>query len=622
MRKALLNIKPIAIFSLLTFIFTACYSQGKEPQVKVAVETAQKQHIKTEVSSTAKEGGRIINISLTNPASAKQNLQAINITITPGTRIPDGTPYMKGADQMQDHEGQMIKMETGKEHKYKNSNMYLLFKRGEDDYLLVGLISWRTFLCNIIAENGVVKILGDGDNKEIKANEKIAFDKAVYLQSTSWQDLLQQYAGLIAKENKMKAPPDVAWKGWSTWDFYVQRFLSEDVETNMEAITNLDVNANIIQIDGGWWQQRGDYFDTRDNLPDGIKGIIEKIHKAGYKAGLHFDGMRVSEGAKIVKEHPDYFIHTEKGDLLEIGKDVVTKDPLVLWDFSNPGARAYIKDVMRHAKENWKVDYFKIDFLRQGLIKGVSHLPVTNLERFRMGINAMKEGFGKDVYFLACSSNFGSMIGLSDAVRTGGDIQPNYEAVKTRAQHTSASYYFHPALFNLDPDYLVLRSKEESNERDGKKPSLNYDEASMWANYLSIYGNVRFESDNIALLKPEKKELIKRTFSMPFFNNVIPMDLWDHYTTYTDVPNFFLAKTDNGTICIGLFNWENSDADFTVSGFKQNASLKEFNGATQLQTANGNISLPLKGVRSILLEYKGKETFDQLRKQLKLVVKR
>ncbi|MEJ7672663.1 MAG: hypothetical protein WKF59_08105 [Chitinophagaceae bacterium] len=227
-----------------------------------------------------------------------------------------------------------------------------------------------------------------------------------------------------------------------------------------------------------------------------------------------------------------------------------------------------------------------------GLFKGVSHLPVTNLERFRMGIKAMKEGFGNDVYFLACSANFGSMIGLSDGDRTGGDIHPNYETVKTRAQHASASYYFHPKLFNLDPDYVVLRSEEETNERDGKKPSLNYDEAAMWANFVSIYGNARFESDNIPLLKPEKKALIQKSFSMPFFNKTIPMDLWDHYNTYTDAPNFFLAKTDNGTICLGLFNWESKDASFTVSGFRQDAGFKEFTGDVQFKTANGRLIVP------------------------------
>jgi alpha-galactosidase len=420
MTKFFQQFKQTACSALLVVTSSAvCFGQSKAPQIKVAVETVQKQTIKTQFSSTPNKSDHLININLINQTGSNQNLKSINITVTPNILIPDGTPYVKGADHMGDKEGQMMKMQTGEKPKYNNSNMYLMFKRGEEDYLLVGLISWRTFLCNIITENGLIKIIGDGDGKELKAGQRVAFDKVVYMQDKSWQDLQERYAVIIAKENGVKAPKNANWTGWSTWDFYVQKFLPGDVESNTEAIKNLNIPVNIIQLDGGWWQQRGDYFETRDNLPGGIKSIIEKIHKAGYKAGLHFDGMRVSKGSKVVKEHPDYFIHTDKGGLFEFNKDVITKDPLVYWDFSNAGARDYIKRAMKNAKENWKADYLKIDFLRHGLFKGISYLPVTNLERFRMGINAMKEGFGNDVYFLACSANFGSMIGLSEALRTG-----------------------------------------------------------------------------------------------------------------------------------------------------------------------------------------------------------
>lgn len=324
------------------------------------VQTKQGDAIKAVSRMVENATAKTFDIDLINQSFASQNLQFINVTVTPGVLIPDGTTYMKGADEMEVREGQMMKMVTGKKPQYEHCNMYLMFKRGEKDYLLVGVISWRTFLCNILTENGVVKITGDGDNKEIKAGQKVAFDKVVYMQDKSWQDLQERYADLIAKENQVTVPKKAFWTGWSTWDFYRQAFVSADVESNMKAFKKLNVKGNIIQLDGGWWKQRGDYFDVRDNIPGGIKSIIEKIHKDGYKAGLHFDGMRVSKAATVVKEHPDYFLHNQKGDILEIGTDVVTKDPLVYWDFSHAGAREYIKNVMKNARDNWKVNYFKI----------------------------------------------------------------------------------------------------------------------------------------------------------------------------------------------------------------------------------------------------------------------
>lgn len=109
--------------------------------------------------------------------------------------------------------------------------------------------------------------------------------------------------------------------------------------------------------------------------------MIDKIHKSGYKAGLHFDGYRVSKAAKIVKEHPEYFVHDSTGGFLEVDKDPVSGMPLLIWDYSHPGAQNHITEVMRNARENWGVDYFKIDFMWYGLFNGVNHLPVTNVGR-------------------------------------------------------------------------------------------------------------------------------------------------------------------------------------------------------------------------------------------------
>ncbi|TZF86481.1 hypothetical protein FW774_05415 (plasmid) [Pedobacter sp. BS3] len=607
-------------FTLLTVVLLAAShcALAQQSTLQVNVQTANGGNISTHINKTGDSRQEIYTIELKNPDKQSRNLTGIHVTLRPNPLIPDGTTYVIGADEMLRNEGNAVLTQTGKSTRNNDNNMYLMFKNSDTDYMLVGVLSWRTFLCQIFSDNGMVHINGDGDNKELKAGEKVAFEKIVCMHDASWQNLLDRYADLIVKENKVPVPPDVHWKGWATWDFYVQHFLPGDVTRNTQIIQDMHVDVNIIQIDGGWWKQRGDYFDVRDNIPGGIKAMVEQIHKAGYKAGLHFDGYRVSKGAHIVKAHPEYFLHTANGDLLEKGMDPVTKDPLVYWDYSHPGAQSYITRVMKNARENWKVDYFKIDFMRNGLVaKGKSYLPVTNVERYRMGIMAMKKGIS-DAYFLACSPNFGVNIGLIPASRTGPDIQPDYESVKVRAQHNSGSYYFSKKIYQCDPDYLVLRSKAESNERDGKRASLTYEQAAMWANFVAIYGNVRLESDELSLLADNKKELIKQTFNMPFFDKTVPMDFWDHYTSASDAPNFYLAKSTDGEICIGLFNWSADNAAFKITGFTSDGVLTAYNGNNAIKITNGVLSCHLKGISSVLLKYTGNETFDRLRKELVL----
>lgn len=610
-----------AIFMIIYLVISMSYTPilAQSSSVKVDVKTISNANLNISIDEEESKNQQIYSINLKNDTKTTQNLSRVNVTVTPKKLIPNGTTYVVGSDEMNRKEGYAIQTLTGQAIKNNDNNMYLMFKNSETDYVLVGVLSWRTFLCQIFTEDGVVHINGDGDGKQLNSEEEVKFEKVVYMRDASWQNLLDRYAILIAKENNVTKPPKVSWTGWATWDFYVQYFLPEDIDRNTNLIADLGVNPNIIQIDGGWWKQRGDYFDVRDNIPGGIKAMVEKIHQKGYKAGLHFDGFRASAGAKIVKEHPEYFVHDESGQILKIGKDPVTKDALVSWDYSHPGAQKFIYDVMKNARDNWKVDYFKIDFMRDGLLaKGKSYLPVTHVERYRMGVDAMRKGMG-NAYFLACSPNFGVNIGFTEATRTGPDIDPDYEAVKTRAQSNSANYYFAQKIYNVDPDYLVLRDKTQSNERDGKKPSLTVQEGQMWANFVSIYGNARLQSDELSLLPTEKMEIIKNNFNLPFFEKTIPMDWWDHYKTNSDVPNFFLAKGENGDICLAIFNWADKDANFKISGFKKAAAFKSYLGNTAFKTEDGNLTIKLKGVESILLKYEGKQTFDELRKALQLI---
>lgn len=606
-------IKSIFVFTAILFFNKVIFAQ----KTNVEIASVQNGSFKNIITKKGNAGNIEYTVNLSNTSKTSQNLTSININFTPDKLIADGTQFMVGADEMMRHEGNMLQQQTGMPLRSKNNNMYMMFKNSATDYMLVGVISWRTFLCSIYPENGTVHIEADGDNKLIKGDGSFPFEKFVCLHDASWQNLLDRYATMIAVENKVPAPPKIQWKGWATWDFYRQYFTADAVDRNIKDITGLNVKPNIIQIDGGWWKQRGDYFDVRENLPGGIKAIAKKIHKAGYKAGLHFDGFRASEGSNIVKQHPEYFVHTAEGKLLELDRDKVTNDPQVVWDYSHPGAQQYITSVMKNARENWKIDYFKIDFMRQGLTKGANYLPVTNVERYRMGINAMRKGI-QNAYFLACSPNFGVNIGLVEATRTGPDIDPDYEAVKIRAEHNSGSYYFAQKLYNCDPDYLVVRSAAESNKEDRKKPSLTYDQAQMWSNFVSIFGNVRLASDELNLLKDEKKKILVKTFDMPFFTTCIPVDLWSHYKTDSDAPNLYLAKTADGIICLGVFNWDDKDASFTISGFKNESSFKEFSGDKAWQTNNNSLSISLKGIHSVLLKYNGKESFEKLKEELML----
>lgn len=602
----------------LALLWLGAITFARADGLTVQVEATPSAQVQATVTPTLRGRESHYNVQLVNRSSGGARLQRITAHLRLDRPIPHGTRYMIGADA-QEPDGHMEQLVVGQPAPNDHSNMYVLFRRNAADYLLVGVISWRTFRCNLSASDGGIRIAGDGESKLLKSGESVGFERIVSLEGPSWQDLLDRYAQLIVEENRVAPPPDVTWRGWSTWDFFARGFKREDVDENIRTMEVLGVPMNIVQLDGGWWPHRGDYLAARANLPGGVKAIADHVHAGGYRMGLHFDGFRAEMSSAIVKEHPEYFLRTKEGGLVKLSP--TSSNPLVVWDYSHPGAVDYIRAVMRNARENWGIDYFKIDFMRNGLTQGESHLPITSVERFRLALRAMREGMGPDAYFLACSANFGSVIGLVDGSRIGQDIHPEYQRVRALVRHTSASYYLHRRTFNADCDYLVLRSQAESNRRDGKHPSLTLAQATMWAHYVALCGNARFESDSVPLLGAEKKERVRTCFNLPFFTRLIPLDLWDHYRSTTDAPNVFLAQAEDGRIVLALFNWDEEPGVFSLAGFSREPPFRPMDGNAHTRFDAGRLVVSLSGVESVLLEYTGGQSFDELRRRLDVSIR-
>jgi alpha-galactosidase len=372
----------------------------------------------------------------------------------------------------------------------------------------------------------------------------------------------------------------------------------------------------LIQIDGGWWTARGDYQSVRaDLLPGGIKAIAARITSEGKVPGLHFDGFRGDANSEIYKTHPDYFLHDQDGKLIvEVNEkpDKVMKN--IYFDYSHPGARAFIAECIRNMKENWGIRYFKVDFMRYGLeddIKAANkqvktikaHDPtITSVERFRLGMKTMREAMGPDIYFLGCSAVFGPCIGFVDGMRTGGDISPRYEAFPERSLANLGHFYLSGKVFNGDADYLVFREAIDEDDKVSKEKvkhggSMTMNEAQMWADLNKLYGNCRLHSDNLMTLRPERQALVKEVFQYPAMDETVPLDVWRHATNKGDGFELVLARKDKDTY-LGVFNWGDTPKEYALAAFGKPEPVK------------------LAGRHSVILKYDGEDTFVQLCQKL------
>ncbi len=75
--------------------------------------------------------------------------------------------------------------------------------------------------------------------------------------------------------------------------------------------------VELFVLDDGWFSTRcsetsglGDWWANKDRLPDGIKGLSEKVEALGLKFGLWFELEMVNKDSQLYREHPDWIIAT------------------------------------------------------------------------------------------------------------------------------------------------------------------------------------------------------------------------------------------------------------------------------------------------------------------------
>ena len=583
------------------------------PDIQVDVKASQPVATTQSLKEEANGFQRLV-ITLSNKGKEPLTIEKITVRIPLAEKLTKDQELIYGGSCM--GRTPMLRENVGSQTKKSSSHMYEMLRLSDGKYLFAGSLSWRIFLPNFTLNDGAIEIWSHGEGKQLKPGQSIQYEQIVLKRSDDWLALLDQFGAAIAVENGISKLKPADYKGWATWDYYGRVFTDQDVYKNMDELNKLAPEANMVQIDGGWWIERGDYQTVRPNLPGGIKAIVSRIKSEGKTPGLHFDGFRGDAASEICKAHPEYFLHDQDGKMIveikELPDRVMT---YTYFDYSHPGARAHIAECIRNMKENWGVTYFKVDFMRYGLendimlkkkhVKSIkAHDPtITGVERFRLGMQAMREAMGPDSYFLGCSAVFGPCIGFVDGMRTGGDISPRYDAFPERCLANLSNFYLSGKVWNGDADYVVFREAADEDatvsQEDVKHGgSMTLNEAQMWADFNKVYGVTRLSSDNLMTLRPERQALVKEVFQYPAMDETVPLDLWRHGKNKGDGFELVLARKGK-EVYLGVFNWGDTPKEYDVTAFGKADPVK------------------LDGRHSVILKYDGKESFAQLCEKLK-----
>lgn len=174
-----------------------------------------------------------------------------------------------------------------------------------------------------------------------------------------------------------------------------------------------ELGVELMVLDDGWFGKRnledcslGDWYPDRNKLPNGIKGLAEKVNALGMKFGLWFEPEMISPDSDLYRKHSDWAIHTNNR------KSSLGRHQLVL-DLSKEEVCSYIIDFMSDILEKNPISYVKWDMNRNiteygdntnsKLKQDVSHKYIIGLYRV---LETLMNKF-PDVLFEGCSGGGG-----------------------------------------------------------------------------------------------------------------------------------------------------------------------------------------------------------------------
>ncbi len=146
------------------------------------------------------------------------------------------------------------------------------------------------------------------------------------------------------------------WEG-TYFDFNEQKIV--DIATAAH-----ELGIELMVLDDGWFGHRdddksslGDWYDHKDKLPNGIKGLAEKVNAIGMKFGLWFEPEMISPDSDLYRAHPDWCIHVP-------GKPhSLTRNQLIL-DLTRKDVCDYIKGFLTEKLSTANISYVKWDMNR------------------------------------------------------------------------------------------------------------------------------------------------------------------------------------------------------------------------------------------------------------------
>jgi len=390
---------------------------------------------------------------------------------------------------------------------------------------VVGFLSQKQHFGSLEArlqsKNCSLRLWANGDEARLDPQMSLSSDWACLQPlDADLPDPLGPYLDAVAREHSVA--PGVRGKGiptgWCSWYHFFEKVTAEDVRRNLAGAAALrhSLPLGMIQIDDGFEQQVGDWFEFNNKFSAGVSPLAAEIRAQGFTPGLWLAPFIVHPKSRLAGIHADWLLC--KADGRPVNAGYVWEAFNYALDVTNPEALQYACDVVHTAAHEWGYDFLKLDFLYAAALPGrYRERSVTRAQALRRALEAVRQAVGENVHLLGCGCPLGSGIGIFDSMRISCDVAPRWKPIwngveiffRDEPDMPSARNAIHNTLTRLplhrrwwinDPDCLLLRPESE----------LTLAEVQTLATAIALSGGTLLLSDDLSALPEERLRLARQ----------------------------------------------------------------------------------------------------------------
>jgi alpha-galactosidase len=395
------------------------------------------------------------------------------------------------------------------------------------------------------------------DGIELGAGQSVSSEPLWFDYSSSTNEAAQNWADFCGKAMKARTSLGAP-VGWCSWYHYYTRISEKEMHKNLDRLSELKnkLSVKFVQLDDGFQTNIGDWLTANDKFPSGVPKLMADIRDKGFAPGIWTAPFLARPRSKLFKDHPDWFLKDEKGQPRSGGFNPLWGGRVYALDPTHPEALGHIRHVFKILRDEWKVEFFKIDFCYSAALPATRYDPnSTRASALRLGLETIREAIG-DAFLLGCGCPLGPAVGIVDAMRIGCDVTPKWDnkilsalatdenVLSTRhaLRNVMTRAFMHGRLWINDPDCLMIRRR---------KNRLSLEEIQSMASVYAVTGGMLLLSDDMDLVEADRLDLAEKTIALRTDGARVEGLLESPF------PDTAAAKTESGYLIL-IANW--SDA--------------------------------------------------------------